>query len=73
MQRLLYQHVAVVQLYHVQIRSMKLLEFQETHSGDLTGPALEEIRSRHQALKLQLSAPLTTGTAFANGHRLRAM
>lgn len=44
---------------------MKLLEFQETHSGDLTGPALEEINSRHQALKLQMTAPPTTGTAPA--------
>lgn len=40
---------------------MKLLEFQDKHAGDLTGPALEEIKSRHQALQLQHTAPPTTG------------
>ena len=40
---------------------MRLLEFQEKHAGDLTGPALEEIKSRHQALTMQATAPHTAG------------
>ena len=37
----------------LQIRLMRLSEFQEKHEGDLTGPALEEIKNRPQALKAQ--------------------
>ncbi|DBB08089.1 hypothetical protein WJX82_010392 [Trebouxia sp. C0006] len=44
-----------------QIRLMKLSEFQEKHEGDLTGPALEEIKVRQQALKAQLMPPPATG------------
>ncbi len=40
---------------------MKLSEFQEKHEGDLTGPALEEIKVRQQALKAQLMPPPVTG------------
>ena len=52
----------------MQIRSMKLLEFQEKHAGDLSGPALEEIKSRHQALRVQVSAPPTTGESQPSGN-----
>ena len=45
----------------LQIRLMKLSEFQEKHEGDLTGPALEEIKIRQQALKAQLMPPPATG------------
>lgn len=40
---------------------MKLSEFQDKHEGDLTGPALEEIKQRQQALKAQLLVPPATG------------
>lgn len=40
---------------------MKLSDFQEKHEGDLTGPALEEIKVRQQALKAQLMPPPATG------------
>lgn len=40
---------------------MKLSEFQDKHEGDLTGPALEEIKQRQQALKAQLRVPPATG------------
>ncbi len=40
---------------------MKLSEFQEKHEGGLTGPALEEIKVRQQALKAQLMPPPATG------------
>ncbi|KAL3135805.1 hypothetical protein ABBQ32_007367 [Trebouxia sp. C0010 RCD-2024] len=45
-----------------QIRLMKLSEFQDKHEGDLTGPALEEIKQRQQALKAQLTVPPATGS-----------
>ena len=44
----------------LQIRLMKLSEFQEKYEGDLTGPALEEIKSRQQAVKAQLMLPPAT-------------
>jgi len=47
--------------YCLQIRLMKLSNFQEKHEGDLTGPALEEIKIRQQALKAQLMPPPATG------------
>ena len=40
---------------------MRLSEFQDKHAGDLTGPALEEIKHRQQALKAQLMIPPVTG------------
>lgn len=39
---------------------MKLSEFQEKHEGDLSGPALEDIKSRQQAFTAQLMVPPTT-------------
>lgn len=50
-----------------QIRAMKLTEFQENHAGDLTGPALEEIRLRQQALKAQLMPPPATDSRAGRG------
>jgi len=47
--------------FYLQIRLMKLSDFQEKHEGDLTGPALEEIKIRQQALKAQLMPPPATG------------
>lgn len=47
-----------------QIRLMKLSEFQDKHEGDLTGPALEEIKQRQQALKAQLTVPPATGELY---------
>lgn len=46
---------------YLQIRLMRLSEFQDKHAGDLTGPALEEIKHRQQALRTQLMAPPATG------------
>ena len=48
-------------LLPAQIRFMRLTDFQDKHEGDLTGPALEEIRSRQQILKQQLMVPPATG------------
>lgn len=48
-------------LRYLQIRLMKLSEFQEKHTGDLTGPALQEIKNRQQAFKVQLMPPPATG------------
>ena len=45
----------------VQIRLMRLSEFQDKHAGDLTGPALMEIKHRQQALKAQMMVPPATG------------
>lgn len=45
----------------VQIRLMRLSEFQDKHAGDLTGPALMEIKHRQQALKAQMILPPATG------------
>ena len=52
--------VHMSQSIHLQIRSMKLSEFQEKHEGDLSGPALEDIKSRQQAFTAQLMVPPTT-------------
>ena len=40
---------------------MRLSEFHDKHAGDLTGPALMEIRHRQQALKAQMMVPPATG------------
>ena len=52
--------VHLSQFTQLQIRSMKLSEFQEKHAGDLSGPALEDIKSRQQAFTAQLMVPPST-------------
>ena len=55
---------------------MRLTEFQDKHEGDLTGPALEEIKNRQQALKQQQLVPPATGERhrllLSTQHRLIA-